>query len=66
MTAQGWSYGQEALYKYPRGGFCLSPVITTIPVQQARVRDDVAVNSRFFFDMGAGLCLMLSDRFYKR
>jgi hypothetical protein len=57
-----WTRGS---LKYPRGGYLMRPVITTLPVQQARVRDDVAVNSRFLYDMGAGLCLMLSTDFVR-
>ncbi|MBS1576897.1 MAG: aspartyl protease family protein [Bacteroidetes bacterium] len=51
--------------KYPRGGYLLRPIITTLPVQSARVRDSKAITSRFLFDMGAGLCLMLSSDFVK-
>lgn len=57
-----WSKG---LYNYPRGGFLLRPVISTIPVQPVRVRDEKAVNARFLYDMGAGLNMMLSTDFLK-
>jgi len=57
-----WSRGS---FKYPRGGYLLRPVITTLPVQQARVRDEPAINSRFLYDMGAGLCMMLSSDFVR-
>ena len=49
--------------KYPRGGHHLKPFITTLPVQTLRVRDENAINSRFLFDMGAGLCLLLTNDF---
>lgn len=55
-----WSKG---LYKYPRGGYLLKPVINTIPVQSARVRDEATINARFLYDMGAGLNMMLSTDF---
>lgn len=55
-----WTKG---LYKYPRGGFLLRPIINTIPIQQARVRDEKAITARFLYDMGAGLNLMLSTDF---
>lgn len=55
-----WSKG---LYKYPRGGYLLRPIINTIPVQQARVRDAKLINARFLYDMGAGLNMMLSTDF---
>ena len=35
----------------------------TLPVQTARVRDAVTTNSRFLFDIGAGLCMMLNKDF---
>ena len=49
--------------KYPRGGWLYEPVLRTLPVQEARVRDAVTINSRFLFDIGAGLCMMLSQDF---
>lgn len=55
-----WSKG---LYKYPRGGYLLRPIINTIPVQQVRVRDSKVINARFLYDMGAGLNMMLSTDF---
>ena len=55
-----YSKGQ---YKYPRGGHLLRPVIASLPVQSALVRDAENINSRFYFDTGAGLCLLLSSDF---
>lgn len=49
--------------KYPRGGWLYEPVLRTLPVQTARIRDEVTTNSRFLFDIGAGLCLMLNKDF---
>ena len=49
--------------KYPRGGWLYEPILRTLPVQSARVRDAVTSNSRFLFDIGAGLCLMLNRDF---
>jgi hypothetical protein len=57
-----WTRG---LYKYPRGGFLLRPVINTIPVQSVKVRDGKSINARFLYDMGAGLNMMLSTDFLK-
>lgn len=57
-----WSKGS---FRYPRGGFLLRPVINTLPVQTARVKDGVTINSRFLFDMGAGLNMMLTTDFIK-
>src|SRR5690606_27842083 len=49
--------------RYPRGGYVLRPFIRTLPVQSARIRDHRKVNSRFLFDIGAGLSLVLSQDF---
>ena len=49
--------------KYPKGGHLLRPVIASLPVQSATVRDGENVNARFYFDTGAGLCLLLSSDF---
>jgi Aspartyl protease/PDZ domain len=49
--------------KYPRGGWLYEPILRTLPVQNARIKDAVAINSRFLFDIGAGLCMMLNKDF---
>ena len=49
--------------KYPRGGFLLRPILSTLPIQIAKVSDARDINSRFYFDTGAGLCLLLSQEF---
>lgn len=49
--------------KYPRGGFLLKPIIQTIPVMEANLKDNRQLSSRFYFDTGAGMCLLLSADF---
>ena len=49
--------------KYPRGGWLYEPILRTLPVQNARIRDAVTIHSRFLFDIGAGLCMMLNKDF---
>ncbi len=49
--------------KYPRGGWLYEPILRTLPVQSARIKDAKVSNSRFLFDIGAGLCLMLNKDF---
>ncbi len=49
--------------KYPRGGWMYEPILKTLPVQTARIRDAHTVNSRLLFDIGAGLCMMLNQDF---
>jgi hypothetical protein len=49
--------------KYPRGGWLYEPILRTLPVQAARIRDAITTSSRFLFDIGAGLCMMLNKEF---
>lgn len=49
--------------KYPKGGFLFKPLISTLPIQPVRVRDNKTIQARFLFDIGAGLCMMLSTDF---
>lgn len=49
--------------KYPRGGFLFKPILSTLPVQVARIKDETQHQSRFLHDIGAGVCLMLSQDF---
>lgn len=51
--------------QYPRGGYLLRPHINSLVVQQARVKDAEVANSRFLYDMGAGLCMLLTEDFLK-
>ena len=57
-----WSRGS---LKYPRGGFLLRPQINMLPVQSLRIKDGKTINSRFLFDMGAGLNMMLTTDFIR-
>jgi Aspartyl protease/PDZ domain len=49
--------------RYPKGGYLLTPQINALPIQAARVKDELVISTRFLYDMGAGLCLMLSQEF---
>lgn len=49
--------------RYPRGGYLTKPILSTLPVQYARVRDETTRTARFLHDIGAGVCLMLSKEF---
>ena len=49
--------------RYPRGGYLFRPILSTLPVQFARVKDETSHNARFLHDIGAGVCLMLSQDF---
>jgi hypothetical protein len=50
-------------YVYEPGGDILNPYINNIPVIPAGLKNKDAYSTRYYFDMGAGLCLMLSNRF---
>lgn len=49
--------------KYPRGGYLMKPILVNIPVTGATIRDAEEVTGRFYFDTGAGMCLLLSSEF---
>ncbi len=49
--------------KYAKGGYLTRPFILNLPVEEARVRDNDDITARFYFDTGAGLCLLLSTDF---
>ena len=48
-------------FKYPRGGYLLRPQFTTLPMQQATVRDNTSTTGKFYFDTGTGLCMLLNE-----
>lgn len=50
-------------FKYPRGGYMFRPLIATLPIQTARIKDEKSIQTRFLYDIGAGLCMMLSEDF---
>jgi hypothetical protein len=50
-------------FKYPRGGFSLKPNIVNLPIISGSLRDVRDVNASFYFDTGAGLCLLLNSDF---
>ncbi|NTS39923.1 aspartyl protease family protein [Flavisolibacter sp. BT320] len=49
--------------KYPRGGHMLRPSIGSLPVHSARARDEIAIETRFLIDLGAGLNVLFSRAF---
>jgi len=50
-------------FKYPKGGFLLKPLLVNLLIQSARISDGDDRTARFYFDTGAGLCLLLSTDF---
>ncbi len=60
LHVEFWTKGAM---KYPRGGYLFRPLITTLPVQTVRIKDDRHISTRFLYDLGAGLNMMLSSDF---
>jgi hypothetical protein len=60
LKLEFWTRGTM---RYPRGGFLTKPILSTLPVQFARVKDGNVLMARFLHDIGAGVCLMLSKDF---
>jgi hypothetical protein len=57
LEMEFWSRGT---IRYPRGGYLIKPILSTLPVEFARVKDGATSTARFLHDIGAGVCLMLS------
>ena len=51
--------------EYPREGTLLHPAFTNLPIQWLTIRDKKKLGFNYYFDTGAGLCLLLSDTFAK-
>jgi hypothetical protein len=52
-------------YKYPKGGSLLKPKFSNLPQQMVSVRDNTETLSQFYYDIGAGLCLLMTEEFVK-
>jgi hypothetical protein len=48
-------------FRYPRGGYLMRPQFTTLPMQPVGIKDNTWVNTKYYFDTGAGLCMLLND-----
>ena len=55
-----WKMG---IIKYPRQGYLMKPAISSIPIVNATIKDALSIDGSFYFDTGAGLCLLLSQDF---
>lgn len=54
---------KQGRFNYPKNGAMLHPAFTSIPIQWATIKDRTKFGYNFYFDTGAGLCLLLSERF---
>jgi hypothetical protein len=50
---------------YPKEGTILHPAFTNLPIQWLHIKDKNKLGFNFYFDTGAGLCLLLSEKFAK-
>jgi hypothetical protein len=60
LKMEFWTNGT---IRYPRGGYLLKPAINMLVAQPLRIRDERFINSRFLYDMGAGVCMLLTRDF---
>jgi len=59
---------QISVYKpgqmiYPGGGHLLKPAFNAIPIQYLEIKDRKQFSNNFYFDTGAGLCFLMSERY---
>lgn len=48
---------------YPVDGTLLHPAFTNLPIQWLNIKDKKKLGFNFYFDTGAGLCLLMSEKF---
>lgn len=51
------------IFKYSRMGHVIKPGFTRIPIIDAFTKDNRKMDSKFYFDIGAGLSLLVSEKF---
>ena len=49
--------------RYPVGSSTLRPTFTSLPIQWVYMKDRRKIDFNFYLDTGAGLCLLLSEKF---
>ncbi len=50
---------------YPKYGYLMHPAFTNLPIQWLNIKDKKSLGFNFYIDTGAGLCLLLSEKFAK-
>ena len=48
---------------YPKQGTLLHPAFTNLPIQWLNIKDKKKLGFNFYIDTGAGLCLLLNEKF---
>ena len=56
---------QEGPFPYGNLGELLKPVLAFIPIIQAPMKNKRITDTRYYFDTGAGMCLLLNNAFVK-
>lgn len=51
--------------EYPKGGYVLKPQFTTLAKLDVSIRDNNRFLTKYYFDTGAGLCMLLSEDLVK-
>lgn len=54
---------EPGIMKYPSRGHILKPSFTSIPLQVLQIKDRRKLLHNFYFDTGAGLCFLMSERY---
>lgn len=52
-------------FDYQNGGTILRPLFSRLAAQPVFVKDNIKTISNFYLDTGAGLCLLMTDKFIK-
>jgi hypothetical protein len=60
LQIEVWKPG---LIKYPKAGFNMPLYLDNLPMFDANVKDNKSVNGRYFFDTGADVCFLMSQKF---
>ncbi len=50
---------------YPKNGHMLHPAFTNLPIQWLNIKDKKSLGFNFYLDTGAGLCLLMSEKFVR-
>lgn len=48
-------------FDYPKGGYLFKPILNSLPIQNLKLKDARTARTRFLFDIGAGLCMILTQ-----
>lgn len=54
---------RPGLMEYPSGGTTLHPIFTALPIQWLQIKDRRKIGFNFYIDTGAGLNLLLNEKF---